>query len=153
MGHLGRSNASRPPTSRSRGGGRGRGKPLPEGEEGGWKRKLPRPPTPRGLVGFLVCWIFLNLLYMFGDYIFISFIFIMFGLNVSIYFCLDFDVAYRPRPSTWACTTRWLRPARSTRPAWSPRRSWFRVTKRVPSVFLGFPSVFLRCPLGFQWKI
>jgi len=30
----------------------GRGKPLPKGEEGGWKRKLPRPPTPRGLVGF-----------------------------------------------------------------------------------------------------
>ena len=27
-------------------------KPLPEGEEGGWKRKLPKPPTPRGLVGF-----------------------------------------------------------------------------------------------------
>ena len=26
-------------------------KPLPEGEEGGWKRKLPAPPTPRGLVG------------------------------------------------------------------------------------------------------
>ena len=24
----------------------GRGKPLPEGEEGGWKRKLPAPPTP-----------------------------------------------------------------------------------------------------------
>ena len=53
LGHLGRSNASRPPPSRSRGGGRGRGKPLPEGEEGGWKRKLPRPPTPRGLVGVL----------------------------------------------------------------------------------------------------
>ena len=28
-------------------------KPFPEGEEGGWKRKLPRPPTPRGLVGLL----------------------------------------------------------------------------------------------------
>ena len=27
-------------------------KPLPEGEEGGWKRKLSAPPTPRGLVGF-----------------------------------------------------------------------------------------------------
>ena len=33
-------------------GARGRGKPLPEGEEGGWKRKLPKPLTPRGLVGF-----------------------------------------------------------------------------------------------------
>ena len=28
-------------------------KPLPEGEEGGWKRKLPKPPPPKGLVGFL----------------------------------------------------------------------------------------------------
>ena len=35
-----------PPRSRSRGRGRGRGKPLPEGEEGGWKRNLSRPPTP-----------------------------------------------------------------------------------------------------------
>ena len=35
-----------------RGGGRGRGNPLPDGEEGGWKRKRSRPPTPRGLVGF-----------------------------------------------------------------------------------------------------
>ena len=25
-------------------------KPLPEGEEGGWKRKRSKPPTPRGLV-------------------------------------------------------------------------------------------------------
>ena len=30
---------------------RGRGEPLPEGEEGSWKRKRPRPLTPRGLVG------------------------------------------------------------------------------------------------------
>ena len=52
MGHLGRSDRSRPTPSRSRGGGRGRRKPLPEGEEGGLKRKRPRPPTPRGLVGF-----------------------------------------------------------------------------------------------------
>ena len=45
-----------PPPSRSRGGGGGRGKPLPEGEEGGWNRKCPRPPAPRGLVGLLsVC--------------------------------------------------------------------------------------------------
>ena len=49
LGHLGRPNASRPAPSRSV----GRGKPLPEGEEGGWKRKLPRPPTPRGLVGLI----------------------------------------------------------------------------------------------------
>ena len=26
-------------------------KPLPEGEEGGWKRKRSKPPRPRGLVG------------------------------------------------------------------------------------------------------
>ena len=59
LGNLGRSDRSRPPPSRSRGGGRGRGKPLPEGEEGGWKRKLLKPPTPRGLVGFPL-WGFTN---------------------------------------------------------------------------------------------
>ena len=32
----------------------GKGKPFPEGEEGGWKRKLPKPPTPRGLVGLWI---------------------------------------------------------------------------------------------------
>eukprot|EP00959_Pyramimonas_sp_CCMP1952_P289766 6060203-Pyramimonas_sp.AAC.1 len=39
---------------RSKGGGEGasgRGKPLPEGTEGGLKRKLFRPPTPGRLVG------------------------------------------------------------------------------------------------------
>ena len=46
LGHLGRSNASRNAPSRSVGRGKGRGKPLPEGKEGGWQRKLPRPPTP-----------------------------------------------------------------------------------------------------------
>eukprot|EP00959_Pyramimonas_sp_CCMP1952_P173070 3616799-Pyramimonas_sp.AAC.1 len=30
------------------------GAPLFEGKDGGWKRKLPRPPTPRGLVGFMM---------------------------------------------------------------------------------------------------
>eukprot|EP00959_Pyramimonas_sp_CCMP1952_P248794 5200726-Pyramimonas_sp.AAC.1 len=29
----------------------GRGKPFPEGKDGGWKRKFPKPPSPRGLVG------------------------------------------------------------------------------------------------------
>ena len=31
-------------------------KPLPEGEVGGWKRKRPRLPTPRGLVGLDMIW-------------------------------------------------------------------------------------------------
>ena len=30
---------------------RERGKPIPEGEEGSWKRKRSRPLTPSGLVG------------------------------------------------------------------------------------------------------
>ena len=53
MGEKVPSDTSRPPPSRSRGGVRGRGKPFPEGEEGGSKRKFSKPPTPRGLVGFL----------------------------------------------------------------------------------------------------
>ena len=35
---------------------RNKDKPLPEGEEGGWKRKLSKPPTPRGLVGLPDQW-------------------------------------------------------------------------------------------------
>ena len=48
FGLLGRSNSSRTPPSRSRGGGRGRGKPLPEGEEGvvgRGKKDIVRPPV------------------------------------------------------------------------------------------------------------
>ena len=33
---------------------RGRGKLLPEGPEGGWKRKLSQPPPPKGLVGLVI---------------------------------------------------------------------------------------------------
>ena len=56
LGHLGRSDRSRNAPSRSRGGGRGRGKPLPEGEEGGWKKGRGcelNHPRPEGLVGFV----------------------------------------------------------------------------------------------------
>ena len=54
MGHLRRSDPSRNPASRFRGGGRGKGKPLPEGEERGlegrgWELNHSRP---KGLVGF-----------------------------------------------------------------------------------------------------
>eukprot|EP00959_Pyramimonas_sp_CCMP1952_P472508 9500148-Pyramimonas_sp.AAC.1 len=43
--------AREPPRPGPWGEGRGRGKPLPEVDEGGWKKKLSKPPTPRGLVG------------------------------------------------------------------------------------------------------
>ena len=50
---IGRSNPSRNPPSRSRGGGRGRVNPSPKGKMGRWKRGSLRPPTPRGLVGLI----------------------------------------------------------------------------------------------------
>ena len=50
---LGALTARERPPSRSRGEGRGRGQPLPEGEEGGWKRVGPKPLTPERAGGIL----------------------------------------------------------------------------------------------------
>ena len=50
LSEKGPSVTSRPPRPGPKEGGQGMGKPSPEGGERDWKRTLPRPPTPRGLV-------------------------------------------------------------------------------------------------------